>query len=118
MRPKASSIRRQRRRRQLRSRNSLSAGVGGEDVGVFLFFSLADEIVGREEAEFEAVARGAGFAFFVAGARGSPRVSDEVVCVCDHETFLLSGGGREGRPSERRITWERTISMFIVYAVY
>jgi hypothetical protein len=43
---------------------------GSEDAGVFLFFSVTDEIVGSEQAEFEAVARGAGFAFFGAGAGG------------------------------------------------
>ena len=43
---------------------------GGEGVGVGVFFSVTDEIVSGEEAEFEAVARGAGFAFFGAGARG------------------------------------------------
>jgi hypothetical protein len=57
---------------------------GGEDAGVFLFFTVTDEIVGCEESEFEAVARGAGFSLFGARARGFARVPDEVVCVCDH----------------------------------
>jgi hypothetical protein len=64
---------------------------GGEDLGVFLFFSFADEIVCGEKTEFEAVAGGFCSAFFGAGARSAARVSDEVVRVCDHVIYLLSG---------------------------
>jgi len=54
---------------------------GGEGVGVFVFFSVTDEIVGGEKAEFEAVARGFGF------------VSDEVVCACNHAISFFREAG-------------------------